>query len=66
MCTQIPNYVSEKMYDNRDAIIRWDGQMEDYNMSASYKELWGIVGEPIESGWNILPRFSSSQILQKI
>ena len=35
-------------------------------MSASYKELLGNDGEPIEFEWNILPRFSSLQLLQKI
>ena len=26
-----------KMHDNRDAIIRWEGQVEDFKGSASYK-----------------------------
>ena len=55
-----------KMYDDRDGITRWEGQVEEFKMSASYKELLGIDGEPIEFEWNILPRFSSLQLLQKI
>ena len=35
-------------------------------MSASYKELLGIDGEPIEFEWNILPGFSTLQIFQRI
>ena len=35
-------------------------------MSASYRELLGIDEEPIEFEWNIIPGFSSLQILQKI
>ena len=54
------------MYDNGDAIIRWEGQVEEFKMSASYKELLVIDGEPIEFEWNILPGFSSLQLLQKI
>ena len=37
-----------KMHDNRDAIIRCEGQVEEFKMSASYKELLGIDGETIE------------------
>ena len=55
-----------KMYDDRDAITRWEGQVEEFQMSASYKELLGIDGETIEFEWNILPGFSSLQRLQKI
>ena len=35
-------------------------------MSASYKELLGIDGEPIDFEWNILPGFPSLQISQKM
>ena len=55
-----------KMHDNRDAIFRWKGQVEEFKMSASYKELLVFDGEPIEFEWNILPGFSSLQLLQKI
>ena len=54
------------MYDNGDAIIRWEGQVEEFKMSASYKELLVIDEEPIEFEWNILTGFSSLQLLQKI
>ena len=55
-----------KMFDNRDAIVRWEGQVEEFKMSASYKELLVIDGEPIEFEVNILTGFSSLQLLQKI
>ena len=55
-----------KMKDSRDAITRCEGQVEEFKMSPSYKELLGIDGEPIEFDWNIFPGFSSMQILQKI
>ena len=54
------------MYDNRDAIKTWEGQVEEFKMSASYKKLLGIGGEQIEFEWNIIPGFSSLHILQKI
>ena len=55
-----------KMHDNRDAIIRWEGEVEEFKMTASYKELLVIDGETIELEWNLLPGFSSLQLLQKI
>ena len=55
-----------KMNDSKDAITRWEGQEEAFIMSPSYKEMLGIDGESIEFEWNILPGFSSLQILQKI
>ena len=54
------------MNDRKDAITRWEGQVDEFKMSLSYKELLGIDGEAIESEWNILPGFSSLQILQTI
>ena len=44
-----------KMNDSRDAITRWEGPVEEFKMSSSYKELLGIDGEPIEFEWNGLP-----------
>ena len=35
-------------------------------MYPSYKEWFGIDGEAIDFEWNILPGFSSLQILQEI
>ena len=66
MKTQIPYYVWGKMHDNRDAITRWEGQVEEFKTPASYKEPPVIDGEPIELEWNILKGFSSLQLLQKI
>ena len=54
------------MNDSKDAITKWEGQVEVFKMSPSYKELTGIDGEPIVFEWNVLPGLSSLQILQKI
>ena len=54
-----------KMYENKDAIKRWWGQVEEFNMSPSYKELLGIDGEVIEFEWDIFLGFSTLQIFQK-
>ena len=52
-----------RMNDSKDAVTRWEGQVEDFKMSPSCKELLGIDGEAIEFEWNIFPRFSSLQIM---
>ena len=48
----------EKMNDGKGPIERREGQVEEFKMSASYKELTGIGGEPIEFEWNIFPGFT--------
>ena len=48
-----------KMNDNKGVIERWEGQVEEFKMSASYKELTGIDGDPSELEWNSFPRFTS-------
>ena len=55
-----------KMNDSKDAITRWEGQVEEFKMYPSYKELSGIDGEAIEFDWNIFSGLSSLQILQEI
>ena len=54
------------MNDRKDAIVRWEGQVEEFKMSPSCKELLGSDGEAIEFDWHIFPRFSSLQILEEI
>ena len=54
-----------RMNDSTDATTTWEGQVEDFKMSPSYKELLGIDGGAIEFEWNIFPGFSSLQILQE-
>ena len=54
-----------KMWAQRDAITRWEGQLEEFKMSASYRELLGIDGEAFEFEWNIFPGFTPLQILQE-
>ena len=56
----------KKMNDSKDAIERWEGQMEEFKMSASFRELLVIDGEALEFEWNILPGFTSLQILLEI
>ena len=36
-----------QMNESKEAITRWEGQMEEFKMYPSYKELLGIVGEAI-------------------
>ena len=40
--------------------------MADFQLTASHEELLGIDGEPIEFEWNIFPRHTSLEMLQKI
>ena len=42
-----------KLRTQSDAITRWNGQVEESKMSASYGELLGIEGKAIEFEWNI-------------
>ena len=52
---------------SRGVIERLEGQVEEFKMSASYTELTGIDGEPIdEFEWNIFPGLTSLQVLQEI
>ena len=37
----------EKMNDSKDAIGRWEGQVEEFKMSPSCQELLGVDGEAI-------------------
>ena len=57
---------AENEWQQRCNYVRWEGQVEEFKMSPSYKELLGIDGESIEFEWNIFPGFSSLQILQEI
>ena len=54
------------MWAQKEATTKWEGQVEEFKMSASLKELLGIEGEAIEFEWSIFPRFTSLQILQEI
>ena len=56
----------EKLSDPSEANRRCEGQVADFQLSASCEETVGIDGEPIEFGWNIFQRFTSLQILQRI
>ena len=52
-----------KLNGSRDAITKWEGQVAEFKMSPSYKELLGIDGVAIEFGWTFFPGFSTLQIL---
>ena len=40
-------------------------QVEEFQQSVSYREFFGIDGEPIEFGWNIFPRLTSLEFDEK-
>ena len=46
----------EKLSDLSEANRRWEGQVADFQLTASHEELLGIDGEPIEFEWHIFPR----------
>ena len=55
----------EQMYGNRDAILRWEGRVEEWRMCVSCGELLGIVGQAIELEWTILPGFRYCRFFTK-
>ena len=54
-----------KMNESRVAIIRWEGQVEEFNMSLSNKELLGIDGEAIQFEWNIFQDFRHCRFFKR-
>ena len=42
-----------KMQEQTKANQRWNAQLEEFQQSNSYRELFGIDGEPIEFEWHI-------------
>ena len=67
---QVIRWTKAKVRENSDFVLcwvkMWEGQVEEFKMPASYKELLGIDGEPIEFELNILSGITSLEILQKI
>ena len=55
-----------QMNDSKEALARWEGQVEGLKMYPFDQEAVGIDGEAIELEWNIFPGFSSLAILQEI
>ena len=41
------------MNDSKGAFERWESQVDEFKLSASYKELTGIDGEPVEFEWKM-------------
>ena len=54
-----------KMLAQRDAITRWEGQVEEFKMSPFYKELMRIDGEAIEFEWNISQDFRHCKFFKR-
>ena len=44
-----------KTREHPEAHQRWNAQLGEFQQSNSYRELFGIDGEPIELEWNIFP-----------
>ena len=55
-----------KMFDNRDAIVRWEGQVEEFKMSASYTELLGIDENQLNSSGTFSRDFRHCRFFRKI
>ena len=54
------------MSEYSEAFKRWANQPQEFQLSNSYAELFGIDGELIEFEWNIFPGFTSLEMLQKV
>ena len=54
------------MYEHPEANARLKDQLQDFQQSNAYRELFGIDGELVEFEWNIFPGFTPLQILHKI
>ena len=46
--------------------IRSGSQLQDFQQTNEYTELFGMDGEPTEFEWNLFPGFTSFEILEKI
>ena len=44
-----------KMQEHSEANQRWKDQLEEFRHSNSYREFFGIDGEPVEFEWNMFP-----------
>ena len=55
-----------KMNDGKGEIERWEGQVEEFKMSASYEELTGIDGGPIEFELNISQNLHHRRFFERL
>ena len=55
-----------RMSSKTEAKARWSSQVEEFQMYFAVQEFLGIDGEAIEFEWNILPGFTTVQILQEM
>ena len=55
-----------KIHDNSEANEKWKSQLQDFQETNRYRELFGIDGGSISFEWDIFPERTSLQILQKI
>ena len=64
-CLLRPRYcASERCGLKKDASARWEGQVEEFKMSASLRELLGIDGEALEFEWNISQDLRHSRLFR--
>ena len=43
------------MHRHPDAMVKWEEQLQYFQNSNEYRELFGIDGEPFEFEWNMFP-----------
>ena len=55
-----------EMQEHSEANQRSKNQLEEFRQSHSYRDLFGIDGEPIQFEWKIFPRRTSLEIFRKI
>ena len=56
----------KKMSGQLEAESKWEDQVKEFQQSDSYRELFGVAGEPTEFKWNTFPGLTSLEILQRI
>ena len=55
-----------KIHDPGDAVRRWNDQVLTLKMCATFKELQGLDGEPINFEWKIFPGVTALNLLHKV
>ena len=55
-----------RMHGHPEAKEKWKYQLQYFQQSNGYREIFGIVGEPTELEWNVFQGFTILQIFQKI
>ena len=55
----------EKMNDSKDAITRWEGQVEEFKMSPSTKNCWESMGNQLNSSGTFSQDFHHCRFFKK-